>query len=137
MHDLLIYVRHFYYMLKVALHVLSGLLIVLLVSAGIVAIAEGMSYGKALYFTAITGLAVGYGDIAPTTVMGRIVSVMVGIIGLILFSIIIAVANAALRHMIEEKRDERKSTEHAAKKAVKLEAEQAPEQPAAQPGKQH
>lgn len=125
MHDFFAYVRHFFYMLKLVRHAMAGLLVLLLIGAGVIALAEGMNYGKALYLTAITGLTVGYGDIAPATVVGRITSVLIAIIGLIYFGIFVAVANAALRHMVEEKRDERKAAEQAAKQEAKQEAQQA------------
>ncbi len=136
MHDFFAYLRHFFYMLKLVRHALAGLLVLLLIGAGVIAIAEGMSYGKALYLTAITGLTVGYGDIAPVTVVGRIVSVLIGLIGLIYIGIVVAIATAALRHMVEEKRDARKAAEHAAKEAAKQEAKQAAKQAADQAAEQ-
>lgn len=133
MHDFFAYVRLFFYMLKLVRHVLAGLFVLLLIGAGVIAIAEGMNYGKALYLTAITGLTVGYGDVAPATVVGRIVSVLIGLIGLIYFGIVVAVATSALRHLVEEMRDERKAAEQAERQAAKQEAEQPAEQPAKQP----
>ena len=102
---------------------LAGLLLLLLIGAGVIAIAEDMRFGEALYLTAITGLTVGYGDIAPTTVTGRISSVLIGLIGLIYFGVIVAVANAAMRHVVDDKREARKTAEQAAKKEAKQEAE--------------
>lgn len=119
MHDFLTYLRHFFHILTLVGHVLVGLFVLLLIGAGVIAIAEGMAYGKALYLTAITGLTVGYGDIAPATVVGRIVSVLIGIIGLIFFGILIAIANRALAQRVQEKRQELEAAEHAAKQSAK------------------
>ena len=128
MKDFLAYLRHFFYTLSLVRHMLAGLLLLLLIGAGVIAIAEDMHFGEALYLTAITGLTVGYGDIAPTTVTGRILSVLIGLIGLIYFGVIVAVANAAMRHVVDDKREARKAAEHAAKQVAKQEAEQAPDQ---------
>ncbi|WP_045363455.1 potassium channel family protein [Methyloceanibacter caenitepidi] len=55
--------------------------------------------------TMITGLTVGYGDVVPTTISSRVVSVLVGLIGLIFFGILVAVATRALGKTVGEKRD--------------------------------
>ena len=57
----------------------------------------------ALHFTFITGLTVGYGDILPTTILGRIVSVLIALIGLLFFGIVVAVANRAVAKTLEER----------------------------------
>jgi len=128
MRDFLAYLRHFLYTLKLVRHMLAGLLLLLLIGAGLIAIVEDMHFGEALYLTAITGLTVGYGDIAPTTVTGRIVSVLIGLIGLIYFGVVVAVANSAMRHVVEDKREARKAAEQAAKEEAKEEAQQAADQ---------
>ena len=106
--DFVLFVQHFYYTLKLVSHVLVALLIILLAGAGLFAIAEGIGYGRALYFAAITGLTVGYGDIVPTTVLGRILSVLIGLVGLIFFGIVVAAATRALSHLVEDRRRERR-----------------------------
>ncbi len=124
MKDFLAYLRHFFYTLSLVRHMLAGLLLLLLIGAGFIAIAEDMHFGEALYLTAITGLTVGYGDIAPTTVTGRILSVLIGLIGLIYFGVIVAVANAAMRHVVDDKREARKAAEQEAKREAKKAADQ-------------
>jgi len=85
-------------------HTLIALLALMAMGAGLISIAEGMNYWKALYLTLITGLTVGYGDVVPTTVLGRIVTVLVTLIGLVFFSIVIAAANRAVVKTVEEQR---------------------------------
>ena len=53
--------------------------------------------GDALYFAFITGLSIGYGDIAPKTDLGRVVSVAIGLIGVLFVGLTVAVATRALR----------------------------------------
>lgn len=124
MKDFLTYLRHLFYTLMLVRHVLVALFGLMLVGAGFIAFAEGMDFWKALYLTLITGLTVGYGDIAPTTVLGRIVSVLVGLTGLIFFGIVVAAANRALANMVQENREARKDAEHAEKQIAKEEAQQ-------------
>ena len=109
MKDFLIFVRHLFSVLMVVRHTLTGLLALMAMGAGLISIAEGMNYWKALYLTLITGLTVGYGDVPPTTVLGRIVSVLIALIGLLFFSIVIAAANRAVVKTVEEKHSKEKS----------------------------
>ena len=119
MKDFLAYIRHFFYILKLVYHVLAGLVVLLLIGAGVVAAAEDMDYWQALYLTMITGLTVGYGDIAPATATGRVISVVIGLVGVIFFGIVVAVANAAMRHVVDDKREARKHAEDMAKRAAR------------------
>ena len=119
MKDFFAYIRHFFYILKLVYHVLAGLVVLLLIGAGIIAAAEGIDYWRALYLTMITGLTVGYGDVVPTTAAGRATSVLIGLVGVIFFGIVVAVANSALKHMVDDKREARKHAEDIARRAAK------------------
>ncbi len=46
------------------------------------------SFGQTLYFCAITALTIGYGDVLPTTTLGRIDSVLLGAVGLLMTGIL-------------------------------------------------
>ena len=108
MKNFLIFVRHFFSVLTVVSHTLIALLALMAMGAGLISIAEGMNYWNALYLTLITGLTVGYGDVVPTTVLGRIVTVLIALIGLVFFSIVIAAANRAVVKTVEEQRSKEK-----------------------------
>jgi len=112
MTDFVIFVRYFFSILMMVRHVLIALLALIAMGAGLISIAEGMNYWEALYLTLITGLTVGYGDVVPTTVLGRIVSVLVALIGLVFFGIVVAVANRAIVKTLEEQRSKQKSNNH-------------------------
>ncbi len=73
------------------------------IMAGAVVIAgvEKMPIGEALYFAFITGLTIGYGDIVATTTFGRIMSVLLGFVGVLFPGLVIAVAVHALRETWE------------------------------------
>ena len=70
--------------------------------AAFIAATEKVSFGKALYFSFITGLTVGYGDIAPVTSIGRVISVLLGLIGILFTGVVVATAVEATRHAWEE-----------------------------------
>ena len=72
--------------------------------AGAVTIAnvENMPLGEAVYFSFITGLTVGYGDIAPHTTVGRVVSVALGFVGILFSGLVVAVMVRAVREAWEE-----------------------------------
>jgi hypothetical protein len=109
MKNFVIFVRHYFSILMMVRHVLIALLALMAMGAGLISIAEGMNYWEALYLTLITGLTVGYGDVAPTTVLGRVASVMIALIGLVFFGIVVAVANRAIVKTVEEQRSKEKS----------------------------
>jgi len=58
---------------------------------------EGWPPGDAVYFTFVTGLTIGYGDIVPRQALGRALAVAVGISGLFLTGLIAGIAVYAMR----------------------------------------
>ncbi|SOE87777.1 Ion channel [Burkholderia sp. YR290] len=56
------------------------------------------SFGNALYFCIITALTIGYGDVVPTTIVGRIDSVLIGVQGVLVTSMV----TAAFVHAVQE-----------------------------------
>ena len=57
---------------------------------------ENMSFGRATYFTFITALAIGYGDVTPATAGGKVVSVLIGLLGLIILGIVTGISTRAI-----------------------------------------
>ncbi len=73
----------------------------MLVGAAVIAGVENMPLGEAVYFSFITGLTVGFGDIAPITAIGRIVSVLLGFVGILFSGLVVAVTVRAVREAWE------------------------------------
>jgi hypothetical protein len=89
-------------MLRYVRGVLLVLIVALLICAVIVAQVENKGFGDALYLTLITGLSVGYGDIVPETITGRITSIVAAVIGVVYVGIVVAVATRALSYTVEQ-----------------------------------
>jgi voltage-gated potassium channel len=56
-----------------------------------------VSFGETLYMCGVTGLTIGYGDIVPTTPVGRAVAVSVAFLGVLLTGLITSVAVLAVQ----------------------------------------
>ncbi|MFM0199516.1 potassium channel family protein [Paraburkholderia fungorum] len=55
------------------------------------------SPGETFYFCAVTALTIGYGDVIPTTTLGRIVAVSLGLLGVLITGVITATAVYAIQ----------------------------------------
>jgi voltage-gated potassium channel len=50
------------------------------------------STGETFYFCAITALTIGYGDVIPTTVLGRIIAILLGVLGVLVTGVVTGAA---------------------------------------------
>ena len=66
---------------------------------------EKMPFGESLYFSFITGLTIGYGDIVPQTPGGRLVALLIGFVGILFTGLMVAVLVFAVRESLEEVRN--------------------------------
>jgi len=74
----------------------------MLIGATIIAFVEKMPFGDALYFSFVTGLTIGYGEIVVKTFLGRVVAILIGLIGIIFTGMVVAIAVRALQKTFEE-----------------------------------
>jgi Ion channel len=75
--------------------VLSIILAFQMVLGLLIGFLEGWPLGDAIYFTFITGLTVGYGDIVPRQALARVLAILIGISGLSLTGVIAGIAGHA------------------------------------------
>jgi voltage-gated potassium channel len=87
--------------------VIISLLLLIVLGGFTISNLEGIKLGDAIYFAFITALSVGYGDIHPETGSGKLVSVGIGLIGMLFVGITVAIATRSLaqtskRHLPNE-----------------------------------
>jgi hypothetical protein len=76
--------------------VLSAVLAIQLALGLLAGFVEGWSLGDAVYFTFITGLTIGYGDLVPRQTFTRALAIGIGVFGLFGTALIAAIAVYAM-----------------------------------------
>lgn len=90
------FLRHFYHCLM-HVRLILFILNLCIVALGILfATVEGIGMGNGIYFAYITALAIGFGDISPTTAVGKLISVLLALIGIILFGILVGISTRTI-----------------------------------------
>ena len=83
-----------------------GMLVFLIVANGVlIARLEDIKIADSLYFAFVTAFTIGYGDIAPVTTGGRVISLLIGLLGLIFTGLIVAIATRALAQTVKAIRE--------------------------------
>src|SRR5277367_3821192 len=99
--------RRFFIAAGHALHLTWPVLSIILafqVALGLlIGFVEGWSFGDAVYFTFITGLTIGYGDIVPRQAFARALAVGIGVFGLFLTGVIAGIAVYAVHAAIDDR----------------------------------
>ena len=75
------------------LSVLLGLIVALGLAAGLL---EGWSVQESVYFAFVSGLTIGYGDLAPKSLLARALAIVMGVCGVLLTALVAAIAVKAL-----------------------------------------
>jgi hypothetical protein len=76
--------------------ILSGLLGLIIGLGVVVGLIEGWSIHESIYFAFVSGLTIGYGDLAPTSLLTRALAIAIGVCGVLLTAVVAAVAVKAL-----------------------------------------
>lgn len=93
--------------LKVVWPIVSGLLGLMLVLGIAVGVREDWPLLDGIYFAFVSGLTIGYGDLVPKHALSRILAIRIGITGVLLVGLIVAIGVRALDHASERQRKER------------------------------
>ena len=93
---------HFFHISWRVRSVILVLVALIVIGAVVITSVEKMPFGDALYFSFVTGLTIGYGEIVPKTVLGRLVALMIGLIGIVFTGMVVAVAVRAVQKTFEE-----------------------------------
>jgi hypothetical protein len=76
--------------LRVVWPILSGLLITIVSLGVIIGLREGWSLQESIYFAFVSGLTIGYGDLAPKTLLTRSLAIVIGMCGILLTGLVAA-----------------------------------------------
>jgi len=87
---------------RVTWPVLSAILGIQLALGLLTGFVEGWSFGDAVYFTFITGLTIGYGDLVARQTLTRVLAIGIGFSGLFLTGLIAAIAVHAMRSALTD-----------------------------------
>jgi hypothetical protein len=82
--------------LRVVWPVLSVLLGLIIALGLVVGLLEGWSVHESIYFAFVSGLTIGYGDLAPKTLLTRALAIVIGVCGVVLTALVAAIAVRAL-----------------------------------------
>ena len=88
------------------LSALLGLIVVLGLTVGLL---EGWSVQESVYFSFVTALTIGYGDLAPKMLLTRVLAILIGVCGILLTALVAAVAVKALTVAREDRNDDEKT----------------------------
>jgi uncharacterized membrane protein YjjP (DUF1212 family) len=91
--------------LNVTWPVLSGLLLFKAGAGAIVGVLEGWGIWQGIYFAFITGLTIGYGDLAPRQTLTQLLAVVIGFSGVLLTGLVAALAVKAIHAMPRDSSD--------------------------------
>jgi hypothetical protein len=88
--------------LRIVWPILSALLLLIMILGVLAGLREGWSVLESLYFSFITGLTIGYGDLAPKHLLGRVLAIFIGITGVVAMALLAAVAVSALQSVRDQ-----------------------------------
>ena len=57
---------------------------------------EGWSLQDSIYFAFVSGLTIGYGDLAPKLLLTRVLAIVIGVCGVLVTALVAAIAVRAL-----------------------------------------
>jgi hypothetical protein len=94
-------------MLGIVWPILSGVLLAMIGPGLAIGFLEGWSVGDSVYFTFVTGLTIGYGDLVPHRALSRLLAAMIGLAGILLTGVVAAVIVQALQETARDARTRR------------------------------
>ena len=93
---------HFWKIIWRIRSVITSLILIIVSGAFLISTTEQLPFGKALYFSFITGLTIGYGDIVANTATGRIISILLGVVGILFTGLVVAAAVYASQRAVQD-----------------------------------
>jgi hypothetical protein len=94
--------------LRVVWPILSALLVTIAGLGLVIGLLEGWSVQESIYFAFVSGLTIGYGDLAPSRFAPRALAIVIGLCGVFLTALLAAVAVEALTSALSAEGDGKK-----------------------------
>jgi voltage-gated potassium channel len=91
-----VFIRYFFQIASQVKHVIIMLLVFVILGGLLISRVEGIGLFDSLYWAFITGFTIGYGDITPHTAIGKVISLIIGLEGIIFTGIVVAISVRAL-----------------------------------------
>jgi hypothetical protein len=96
--------------LRVVWPILSVLLGLMTALGLVIGLREGWSVQDSIYFAFVSGLTIGYGDLAPRFLLARVLAILIGVCGVLLTALLAAVAVRALTEATQGSSTQRPGT---------------------------
>jgi Ion channel len=96
------FLRAFWRGLGIVWPIVSGLIAIQLALGLLIGYLEAWSMGEAVYFTFVTGLTIGYGDLTPKHLFTRFIAIVIGFVGILLTGIIAGVGVRAFQVAMDD-----------------------------------
>jgi voltage-gated potassium channel Kch len=93
---------HFFHAIWHVRAVILALIALVVSGAAVLAYLEKIAFADTLYFAFVTGLTIGYGDIVMQTPVGRLVAILIGLVGILFTGLMVAVLVHAVRESMTE-----------------------------------
>jgi hypothetical protein len=92
--------------LRVVWPILSVLLGLIVALGLLVGLLEGWPVQDSIYFAFVSGLTIGYGDLAPKLLVSRTLAILIGVCGVLVTALVAAIAVKALTAAADSARDQ-------------------------------
>ncbi|KRD60504.1 MULTISPECIES: potassium channel family protein [Sinorhizobium/Ensifer group] len=102
-----LFFSNLYQQLQVLWPIFSAILIVMTGCGVIIGRIEEWRLDESLYFTFVTGLTIGYGDITPKHLGARLLALVIGFSGIVLTGLVAAISVQALNATSKDETDDR------------------------------
>lgn len=95
-----------YQQLQLLWPIFSAILIVMAGTGVVIGRIEDWRLDEAFYFTFVTGLTIGYGDLTPKHLSARVLALVIGFSGIVLTGLVAAVTVQALNETSRDETDD-------------------------------
>ncbi len=85
-----LYLKIYFHAMKKTWPIWNGTFFLIIAAGSLFALVEDLRFFQAMYFTGVTALTIGYGDIVPQEPLGKILAIIIGFLGAITMGFFIA-----------------------------------------------